>query len=145
MDPVYVWCRIIVMLSQGKLSVRRLVKSLMHSAIRLLIWGMQMNEGRERKKWKFEKRKKKEGRGKREKKRGGRLCLPVAERNRVDGIISHSPTSWTSLNDNATCIPNGGLYSERDVTRGAAMWTRVGIFFFLYFPTALWNLYICNI
>lgn len=52
-----------------------------------------MNEGRERKKWKFEKRKKKEERGKREKKRGGRLCLPVAERNRVDGIISHSPTS----------------------------------------------------
>lgn len=48
-----------------------------------------MNEGRERKKWKFQKRKKKEG----EKKRGGRLCLPAAERNRVDGIISHSPTS----------------------------------------------------
>lgn len=36
-------------------------------------------------------RERKKGRG--EKKRGGRLCLPVAERNRVDGIISHSPTS----------------------------------------------------
>lgn len=143
MDPVYVWYRIIVILSQGKLSVR-LVKSVMNSTIRrssINLRDANELEGRERrKKWKFKKREReKEGGGK---KRGGRLCLPVAERNRVDGIISHSPTSWTSLNDNAACIPNGGLYSARDVTRGAAMWTRVGIFFFsflLYFSTALWN------
>lgn len=35
------------------------------------------------------------GRREREKKeeKGRMVCLPVAERNRVDGIISHSPTS----------------------------------------------------
>lgn len=92
MDPVYVWCRIIVILSQGKLSVRRLVKSLMHSAIRRS--SINLRDANERRKRKEEmeiskKKKKKEG----EKKRGGRLCLPAAERNRVDGIISHSPTS----------------------------------------------------
>lgn len=91
-----------------------------------------MNEGGEREKWKFKEKKKG---------RGEKVCLPVAERNRVDGIISHSPTSWTSLNDNATCIPNGGLYSARDVTRGAAMWTRVGIFLFLFFPPLYFSLY----
>lgn len=48
-----------------------------------------MNEGREREKWKFKEKKK--GRG--EEKERRKVCLPVAERNRVDGIISHSPTS----------------------------------------------------
>lgn len=84
MDPVYVWYRIIVILSQGKLSVRRLVKSVMNSAIRrssINLRDANELEGRERrKKWKFKKREReKEGGGK---KRGGRLCLPVAERNR---------------------------------------------------------------
>lgn len=68
MDPVYVWYRIIVILSQGKLSVRRLVKSVMNSAIRrssINLRDANELEGRERrKKWKFKKRE-------REKKRKG--------------------------------------------------------------------------
>lgn len=65
MDPVYVWCRIIVILSQGKLSVRRLVKSLMHSAIRRSSINLRdANERRKRKEEMEISKKKKKRKGK---------------------------------------------------------------------------------